>query len=1506
MPSPEIDFRTIRPHQGSRNSGFEELVSQLAALDTPASIPFHRKGIGADAGVECYRIEADDSETAWQAKYFFEFGSSEASQLKKSFETAVAAHPKLARYIVSMPHDLSDGLVGRQKTEKQRWDDWVQARSDALGERKVSIELWGAFELTERLSRSDPLHVGRRSYWFDTLHFSREWFQQRFEGTRAALGRRYSPELNIELPVRRGLLAFARDPGFASRITALADALDEAGYRALGSIAKPLKNPQAELVATLRKELSAITVAIRLAPLGPTDRLPLDQWRALLDRAAQTLDQCSSILWDLPRAAGAREEINAALYFAEHLGDALGEVRTAIKAPETALANAQRLLLSGDAGVGKSHLLADIAAHHLAQGFPAILLLGSFFSDNDPWRQISDQLGLSGATPDAILGALDAAAEAAGTRALVMIDAINERNGVAVWAARLPAFLTTADRYPHVALLVSCRTTFVPFIVRDLDETFLPRIEHPSFAGRSAEAAKRYLDQRGIVRMTAPNLAPEFENALFLRTCCDMLERRGERELPRGLAGVSAIFDFYFGAVVEAMNSRLGLYPRAKLVETALQRLTDAMVESGSGYLSEARVQAILEDVRPSGGQAEQSLLFQLENEGVIAVEPVREGEDIVEQVRFTFERLSDHRIAERLLETHVANGDPRPAFAKGAPLNRYVSGSNADRFAGIAEAMAVQLPERYGIELLDAVETKGTRWDLVPGFKLSLLWRNQACFTQRTLDLVERYADHFDGDALLEALLAVATEPANKFNADHLDRWLRPLALAERDLLWSVRAAYVAEDGNEVIETLIEWVRANGLDQIEPERARLAAITLAWLTSLSHRWVRDMATKALAILLVPRRALAADLIAQFAAVDDPYITDRVLAAAYGAATRSASDDGLSDLARAAFDAVFAVAPLNPHALIRDHARGIIELAAHRGVLPADIPLAQVRPPYPKGQALEVIGRDILAGYVQDYSGSLFSDEICSSAVEDGDFARYEIDPLADDFLQLPREEYGRTGREIYQDWYAIAVGPHPDRLRALQAVLELGRKLAGMPFDFSRWDDEAEDEGSETRRSVEAARDAAISSFEDLMDESERVEFWMRASGYLSGPMWSERDDSWQPNYAGEKSRNWVAWRAHELGWTSERFAEFDRRVPDKGRNEHRIERIGKKYQWIAYHELTGRLSDIALFGKNYRPDPGLYEGPWQVGSRDMDPTILVTRTEQRDSSKQGPTWWSPHCPRLRSDPPQARIAWMQDRTRDIPNAAEQIEVTDPDGKRWLVLDINAGRHQWALFEGQRLIHRTTWHKVKSLIVASSDADRLVTRLNRQEHERDHPPEVSLNYYAYLGEYPWHPSHGEIEDSADIGATRPITVYPTVADMRSERAGHNYSIEDSFDLTLPAPSIVRGLGLRLANGYALNFVDAGGVVRFQDPSAEQKGFSGAVVDRDAMLAYCQDNDLELVWILTGEKSVHGGRPHGHAWGGMLEYWGIYRFSADLLSGTLEFAEKHPRPEQLEELLSNP
>ncbi|MEW9678476.1 hypothetical protein [Pseudomonas sp. TE50-2] len=127
---------------------------------------------------------------AWQRR-------SEAGQLKDSFENAVTKHPALTTFIVCIPFDLSDGRVERRKSERDRWDDWVIARQAYIAPRKVEIQLWGGFQLTERLSRNDPLYVGRPTYWFDLPHFGCEWFKDRFSISSAALGRRYTPELNM-------------------------------------------------------------------------------------------------------------------------------------------------------------------------------------------------------------------------------------------------------------------------------------------------------------------------------------------------------------------------------------------------------------------------------------------------------------------------------------------------------------------------------------------------------------------------------------------------------------------------------------------------------------------------------------------------------------------------------------------------------------------------------------------------------------------------------------------------------------------------------------------------------------------------------------------------------------------------------------------------------------------------------------------------------------------------------------------------------------------------------------------------------------------------------------------------------------------------------------------------------------------------------------------------------------------------------------------------------------
>ena len=73
--------------------------------------------------------------------------------------------------------------------------------------------------------------------------------------------------------------------------------------------------------------------------------------------------------WRKPGAA--QDSGRDGLHFAEHFREVIDRVVEEINAPSTNFANSHRLLLSGEAGIGKSHLLADVTASiMLRRAFP--------------------------------------------------------------------------------------------------------------------------------------------------------------------------------------------------------------------------------------------------------------------------------------------------------------------------------------------------------------------------------------------------------------------------------------------------------------------------------------------------------------------------------------------------------------------------------------------------------------------------------------------------------------------------------------------------------------------------------------------------------------------------------------------------------------------------------------------------------------------------------------------------------------------------------------------------------------------------------------------------------------------------------------------------------------------------------------------------------------------------------------------------------------------------------
>jgi hypothetical protein len=282
-------------------------------------------------------------------------------------------------------------------------------------------------------------------------------------------------------------------------------------------------------------------------------------------------------------------------------------------------------------------------------------------------------------------------------------------------------------------------------------------------------------------------------------------------------------------------------------------------------------------------------------------------------------------------------------SFAAGTPLRDIVAGDDAYRRSGVIEALCIQLPERTSKELFDQLPDIVENWMLRDPFLDSLLWRDQRHFTDRTYEILKSLTHVGERIAILFSL---ATEPHNKFNADFLHKKLTAIPLPERDRFWTDFVNQSDEDETSPITTLISWSLSNGLEAIDQDRAELTGVALAWLLTASNRAIRDKATKALACLLAKRLAFAGDLIRKFAAVDDPYVLERLLAASYGAVLQGISLSGAAELARAVFDTLFANGEPPPNALLRDHASGILQYLSWREELPKEIEIAKAIPPF--------------------------------------------------------------------------------------------------------------------------------------------------------------------------------------------------------------------------------------------------------------------------------------------------------------------------------------------------------------------------------------------------------------------------------------------------------------------------------------------------------------------------------------------------------------------------------
>jgi len=806
-------------------------------------------------------------------------------------------------------------------------------------------------------------------------------------------GPRYTPGLDPDAPnIEIGYLVDAFDAlslvdGWRNRARELEERISKACEYQARLLARIFRRRRAT-PATLADQVQALRelhdpTALRRATV---------QLRRNGERVVERLQRDADALWEqlraLPDEPANREQRGRLQSDMRAVSDVRAAVQGLIEYLDgpsgRCLRGENSLLLLGSWGTGKTHLLCDIARQRLQVDTPALLVMASSLPtvpDLLDGIALSTGLAASGAE---LLNQLGRLGKATNTRALLMIDAINEGNQEA-WRKQLARLAGSVSQLPHLGLVVSCRRPFDEAIVTEQAASRLLSLEHYGFQDQEFDAQLEYFSFYQLPAPSVPLITPEFTRPLFLKILCEGLKDLGRRsqqrklrEVASGQKGMTYVLEYYTKKIGREIERDLGLASGGCWLALKGNRadagLAGRMAATGSDWLS--RDDALL-SLRASLSLTEQQadeVLRRFIHEGLLAAAARRDDSEVVSGVQFSYQRFGDHLIARHLLDTHLVTDTEqalRRCFYRNRPLGapfRLDQWGRQFEEPGIAAALMLEFSERmkrspFSHELLNYLPT-ATRLvaPVKDVFLEGLYWRSADAFTDDTHRLVSFFltrVDDWTRDETFEVLVGLATRPTHPYSATRLANYLAGQTMASRDQTWSEYLRRTDEQSN--VQRILAWAERSTNQGESDVRNEIRLLSLFLTTT--NRPLRDRSTRALVERGSERPDVLFDEVLRSLSFGDPYVPERMLAAAYGVAMPFWVDPNgegvraaIVPFARSLVQQMFVVnAPhATKHALQRGYALGVIALArkinpraiATRQVSLLSPPFAQIPSPF--------------------------------------------------------------------------------------------------------------------------------------------------------------------------------------------------------------------------------------------------------------------------------------------------------------------------------------------------------------------------------------------------------------------------------------------------------------------------------------------------------------------------------------------------------------------------------
>lgn len=1249
------------------------------------------------------------------------------------------------------------------------------------------------------------------NYYFGVNTISFEWVVAHNEKSFCDLGERFNRDFNVETETSKRLSLFARDQSavqyindkkenlirkinrikddteqhsdYLEKVRSIVSAFEDVESETIGSAFEWHQYLQSFIVDDLAKINSEIS-----------------QKKNLLEKIRPTIEKGRSRVEhkDLEKYNSIRSEIEI-LYELLDLPEILS-----LTADENRLITAKELFVTGNAGIGKSHLLAaECQSLMNNQQFAVLLLAGNCYSDLPILDQLSQDCELKYSF-DEFISILEMIGVEHHTFVLLCIDALNETANYRLWKTGLISLSQKIKKCTHVKLAVTYRMEYEKSVVQDAllsEDEDVYRIVHTGFSSNGLKASKQFFDYYRIPFTLYEYFESEMENPLFLTLYCKTY-RNDEASLP-------TLYD----RLVESANKNIFpiLEKRYKLIGfTEDDNIVQSLVDEISTLAFDRKEKNILESDLASipfwtaNDLPLRPFMSLLAKENLVHTNLIAGNE----RYFFAYDQMNDYFFARSLFSHDMSDMSIRKTLYEDILQvndNNIVNLSNSDVFV-ICCAIYAQKFGKECIDLIDELPEGFEKGYIVKSYIRSFIWRDKEYISSNVfLAVAQKYK--VSREDFWNVLVGNSIKHNHPLNSDFLHTLLMSFRLSERDYYWTKYINEIFYDESNRLMQLVKMYSSGQSIQMSKEQARQLLILCGWLLSSSNRMLRDYTSEAMIEILRNEFDLCIVILKAFEKVNDPYIIERLYGVVFGACCkrRRKGNTVYIALAEYVYSTIFDQEFIYPDILLRDYARLIIERFLWEN---------------------------------PDYNGCIVHEKIIPP------YKSFPIEQIDEDYINK------KYDGGLWQIKSSMSFEGH------------------GMYGDFGRY-----------------VFQSALKYFD--VDEDE---MYKQAMSFI----------------------------INDLGYTNEL---------DKGNNHwgydrsetKKVERIGKKYQWIAMHNILARVSDQCDIDTDYSETPK-FEGPWEPFVRDFDPTLnfKLTKSDEipifDEISELKKATRDEHL-KVDVSNIDSVSEWLDSDGIFFAEMPKALILSDSNGTQWIRLSnyICSGREQ---LKAERLL---TWSWLYAYFVTEEQFEQFqVAATDRVDFSSSKGIGLDPQSYSVFNrEYPWSPSCDLLNKSSSVESGVVLNM-PEEKEVEQEvlnvefleqylksldadsnqvfsdqelnqhlfkkeivrkpvlkqigeiiHASMNLVWESEYDaskdntlsMNVPCPMLIEQLHLHQADIDGL-YYDSNEKIAAFDLNISQKE-SGVVLRKDLLDAFLKKNNLNLIWFVRASKELHSGEDLG-------------------------------------------